>query len=142
MTTIDELRQPVSDQREIDAHAAAVLRASAFEITQEQWEQAEEEGSIAYGPDVVMVSSTWGIGYVGRLASDGRPFVAFRSVPSPQAWQRRVYGLSEIGQVEYAGVMNSHRWWRRDAARVRRMQRSYRHNGFYRHNAAGRYEDD
>lgn len=142
MTTIDELRQPVSDQREIDAHAAAVLRASAFQITEEEWEKAEQEGAIAYGPDVVMVSSTWGIGYVGRLASDGRPFVAFRSVHSPQAWLRRVYGLSESGQVEYAGVMNSHHWWQRNAARARRSQRSYRHDGLYRHNAADRYGDD
>lgn len=142
MTTIDELRQPVTGQEEIDAHAAAVLRASAFQITEEEWEQAEPESSLPYGAETAMVSSVWGIGYVGRLASNGQPFVEFRSLPTEHPWQRRVYGLPEGGQAEYAGVMNSDRWWQRDAARMRRSQHSYRHDGSYRHNATRRYEDE
>jgi len=142
MTTIDELRQPVAGQSEIDAHAAAVLRASPFRITEQEWEQSAQESSLACPLDTVMVSNGWGIGYVNRLASDGQPFVEHRSIPTDRPWLRRVYGLSESGQVEYAGEMNSHRWWMRFTARSRRSERSYRHDGLYRRNATGRYGDD
>ncbi len=139
MTTIDELRVPIVNQSDVDAFSAAVLRAGAFPITRDLWDHAQPESGLSLQIDVVQVRSRWGVGYVGKIGADGRPYREFRSIADEQFRRRLVYGLSEAGQVEYAGIMHSHAWWAEEDRRARRSEGSYRHDGLYRHSARRRY---
>ena len=87
------------------------------------WQDARPEKTEPLnGLQMSMIHAPSHIGYVYNQATNGEPFVEYRSTPASRPGRRHVYGATAGGDVEYAGHMDSIKALRAEGGRIRKAE--------------------
>ena len=86
------------------------------------WQDARpEKAEPLNGIGMSIIQTPSHIGYVYNQATNGEPFVEYRSTPS-RPGRRHVYGATAAGDVEYAGDMDSIKAAKAEGGRIRKAE--------------------